>query len=377
MMKTAFKMDEDDKCLPFTLDLQHDVVYVTKKNLTALDAILSDAYFLGIDTETRPSFFNKKTRFCRYPTSIIQIAARTKLGEEFLAIIDLLDIGTSHDSLLELDSILLKYIARADVYKMGQGLENDLREICVHYPCLSSFSDVPSIIDTNALFRVLHPDVHQDVSLKNLALTFLHSDLIKTQQCSDWARRPLTDAQFNYAARDALVLLRLFDAMSCEAVENGDFNLSLILRRFQYGMNRKEVNLKESFSEIYLIDLSSSISPAATVESIHIRFEDIPSELSVTENPLSDLLNDHSFNGNIAAASDFVWPEGMMSDQIDLIGTIHQSSSSISLSSEDSRSLSYCSINSKKSTGTIKNRKSALKKSKPKMKTFEDFSSQN
>ena len=126
-----------------------------------------------------------------------------------------------------------------------------------------------------------------------------------------------------------------------------------------------------------MIDLSSSISPVATVESIHIRFEDIPSELSVTENPLSDLLNDHSFNGNIAAASDFVWPEGMMSDQIDLIGTIHQSSSSISLSSEDSRSLSDCSINSKKSTGTIKNRKSALKKSKPKMKTFEDFSSQN
>ena len=45
---------------------------------------------------------------------------------------------------------------------------------------------------------------------------YLNFNLVKRQQLSNWAKRPLTEAQVKYAACDALVLLRLFDAMSCE-----------------------------------------------------------------------------------------------------------------------------------------------------------------
>ena len=45
---------------------------------------------------------------------------------------------------------------------------------------------------------------------------YLNFNLVKKQQLSNWAKRPLTEAQMKYAACDALVLLRLYDAMSFE-----------------------------------------------------------------------------------------------------------------------------------------------------------------
>lgn len=239
MMKLAFEIDQNDRCLPFVLDLNSDIIYVTTENLYELERILSDAYILGIDTETRPSFYNRQTKFWRYPTSIIQIAARSRSDEEFVAIVDLLNFSANEESLAALDNVLLKVMSSIDVVKMGQGLEHDLREICMFYPTLAAFKDVPSIVDTNVLYRFLHPEVKQDTSLKNLTLWFLHCNLVKTQQCSDWGRRPLAQAQKDYAARDAVVLLRLFDAMCCEAMEKDGFNLLLLQRRFQDGVSHK------------------------------------------------------------------------------------------------------------------------------------------
>ena len=54
------------------------------------------------------------------------------------------------------------------------------------------------------------------VSLKFLTRQYLNSNLIKLQQCSSWGSRPLSDKQILYAATDALVLLRLYDAMLYE-----------------------------------------------------------------------------------------------------------------------------------------------------------------
>lgn len=41
----------------------------------------------------------------------------------------------------------------------------------------------------------------------------LGSPLDKTEQCSAWAERPLTQRQLHYAALDALVLLMLLDSL--------------------------------------------------------------------------------------------------------------------------------------------------------------------
>lgn len=51
------------------------------------------------------------------------------------------------------------------------------------------------------------------VGLRDSCATWLGRRLDKTEQCSDWERRPLTRAQIAYAALDAAVLLALHDAM--------------------------------------------------------------------------------------------------------------------------------------------------------------------
>jgi 3'-5' exonuclease len=266
------EINASDSCLPYTLDLRNDIVFVTVRNLKNLESILADAYIIGIDTETRPSFYNRKTRFGRYPTSIIQIAVRKKSEEEFVAILDLLNISVDGKAMNDLNRILLNCLSDDNVVKVGQGLMNDLSEICTAYPTLSSFRDVSSIMDTNVLYRHLQPEIKQDISLKNLALNYLHCDLIKTEQCSDWARRPLSSSQIKYAAGDALILLRLFDAMTCEAAERDGFNLSLLLKKFQYGVSSKRV------IKPVMMNLSGPVVTlqidSHDMKSVHTRFDE-------------------------------------------------------------------------------------------------------
>lgn len=366
MRKPAFEIDESDRCLPYTLDLQDDVIYVTTKNLIELERILSDAYILGIDTETRPSFFNRKNRFDRFPTSIIQIAARTKSEQEFVAIVDLLNFSESDGALVALDNVLMKPMSSSDVVKMGQGLENDLREICMFYPKLNAFKDVPSIVDTNVLYRFLLPEIKQDTSLKNLTKTYLHCNLVKTQQCSDWGRRPLAQSQVDYAARDALVLLRLFDAMTCEALEMNDFNLSSLLRRFQHGVSNK-ISLKTPQQNLIIPGLVTSVVVTEMATSIHTRFDELTEdtnglvtndETNIDSDPEPNVV--HTWTGEFA--------EEIVSTAILEHGISH-SPSNVSLSSEDSKSVSVHSTsshNSKKASTSQKSSRAVAKVSKQK-----------
>ena len=51
------------------------------------------------------------------------------------------------------------------------------------------------------------------VGLRDACATWLGRRLDKSEQCSDWDARPLTEAQVAYAALDAAVLFALHDAM--------------------------------------------------------------------------------------------------------------------------------------------------------------------
>ena len=53
--------------------------------------------------------------------------------------------------------------------------------------------------------------------LKSVAATWLGVHLDKTEQCSDWDRRPLSESQMRYAASDASVLLEIAAAMGLVA----------------------------------------------------------------------------------------------------------------------------------------------------------------
>lgn len=214
--------DQDDMMLPFVFDLRSSQLHFVddESGLEGLERAMADCVVVGIDTETKPFFSRKLNKFLggRNPTALIQLATRSSIGLEAVYIVDMLTIS-KNCLLCTLDRILGKILIDENCIKVGQSLSNDFKELSNAYPSVKAFTDVRSIVDTTTIVKVLQPELTQTVSLKNMVKNYLHYNLIKNQQLSDWSHRPLSSSQIHYAACDALVLLRLYDAMLCEAEE--------------------------------------------------------------------------------------------------------------------------------------------------------------
>ena len=100
----------DDLTLPvFSFDLIEGITYVTADRLHLIESMISHALILGIDTETQPSFYTSHSKEITrkvITTSIIQMAIRTQYCQEYVIVIDMLDIRNSYESLIQLNSIL-------------------------------------------------------------------------------------------------------------------------------------------------------------------------------------------------------------------------------------------------------------------------------
>ncbi|KAJ1431835.1 ribonuclease H-like domain-containing protein, partial [Ochromonadaceae sp. CCMP2298] len=168
---------------------------------------------LGIDTETQPTYVPRHMLPEPHPTALIQIASRSHGGEEKVFLVDMLVLSEQKECMAQLDALLGAVLSDDKCLKLGQGLARDIKELAQAYPDLLCFRFVRSIVETHALARYLVPSTHQPPSLKNLVAEYMHYTLRKDQQMSNWGHRPLNHAQRQYAACDALVLLRLFDAM--------------------------------------------------------------------------------------------------------------------------------------------------------------------
>ena len=217
-MKNITEVDELDRMLPFSFDLPRDrLIYIDNSaDLDMLAAEFADCVMMGIDTERKPSFQKGKPI---NPTSIIQLATRSSTGSENVFIVDLLAMKHNFGYMERLDSILTKIMLDENCFKIGQGLRQDFCEMHASYPSMAAFQKANGVIETAILQKKIDAETVQMISLKNLVKMYLHLNLIKTQQLSNWGLRPLNDNQLHYAACDALVLLRLVDAMNCELEE--------------------------------------------------------------------------------------------------------------------------------------------------------------
>jgi hypothetical protein len=267
-MKISFELDINDKSLPFTFDLSlNNLYYINNININILSELFNECCLIGIDTETRPTYlYNKSNKKWRNTSnkyelpkinlvSLLQIGIRTNNGKEVVVIIDLLDIlknpsndnnvssDNNNNNISTLDNILKSIFINKDIIKVGQGLEHDMEQLHSSYPFMDSFNILNSIIETNDILKYLHPELIQDQSLKKIVNNYLNCNLIKTQQCSDWGVRPLSNEQIQYASCDALVLLRLYDVMSCEAEEY--YNKKLLLNKnnndFYFKLEEKDI----------------------------------------------------------------------------------------------------------------------------------------
>jgi ribonuclease D len=218
--RNRFENDSLDQSLPFFFDipLSCRILVQSAAHLDLFDSVVSDAHILGIDTETRPSLYNNGGRGGKNKTALLQICTRSERGNEMVFIVDLISIAK--ESLLPaFDRMLAPVMGDENVIKLGHGLIYDFKELRESYPDMKAFYNVENIYDTAKMHRKLRPHEKNSISLKKLTKMFLHLNLIKSQTCSDWEIRPLSESQLHYCACDALVLLRLYDAMTFEAMD--------------------------------------------------------------------------------------------------------------------------------------------------------------
>ncbi|CAM9308263.1 unnamed protein product [Chrysoparadoxa australica] len=195
-----------------TLDLEPNqlVLIEDREDLEACIPLFKSCAMMGIDTETQPTF-SKGSK--PKPTSLLQVALRKKDGSEYVFLFDLLALLGQWKAFALLDKCLQGPFCSKKVIIVGQAIERDLLELHRSYPKCQTFKKMSCLVEVNALHRQLFPEVSDMVGLRKLALLHLEERMSKKQQVSNWARRPLSEAQLNYAGSDVTVLMRLYDHM--------------------------------------------------------------------------------------------------------------------------------------------------------------------
>ena len=165
-------------------------------------------FYTLLDTERHP--YDKKKI-----TTLFQIALRNNLGEEHVYLVDLMIIPHNQVFATELDCILLPLMESKTIIKIGQGLTQDFNELHNSYNNMKSFSICNSILETNTIHQYLNPKITYNISLRNLTRNYLHFDLDKTCQMSNWKARPLSEQQVTIILGIVISMLYLYIRCTC------------------------------------------------------------------------------------------------------------------------------------------------------------------
>lgn len=157
---------------------------------------------VGLDAEWRPDSISQE----RSPVALLQLAFRRSVF--------LLDLSTllAEEGLgAAVADAVRRLLEAPQLFKVGFGLTNDLKRLAECLPG-SLPGGAASVLDLKRLAAAALPGKEPPGGLAGLCRVVLGRGLDKTEQTSDWASRPLRPAQIAYAAQDAHVCVRLFDA---------------------------------------------------------------------------------------------------------------------------------------------------------------------
>lgn len=185
-----------------------------------LDA-LKRVNIIGIDAEWKPTLGLQEETLALW-----QIATHENVY--------LLDIVTLLHCLKEKSwqDLFIVTLCNPDILKLGFGINTDLNMIVRTLPCTQTLRlGIVNVLNLSTLCDKLvdsHPCLFphgtpQDVGkgLSDYVQMCLGKPLDKSNQFSNWERRPLRDAQITYAALDAYCLLEMYDVLLEQAHNQG------------------------------------------------------------------------------------------------------------------------------------------------------------
>ncbi|KAI5620093.1 exonuclease mut-7-like, partial [Silurus asotus] len=180
--------------------------------------LLQTGRVVGVDMEWRAGFGTVSTQ----RISLIQLAVK-----ERVFLLDLCAPGLTHHSLTI--SFIRALLTDTRVLKLGYGMSGDLRSLVATWPELKEEPlEFKGVLDLLHVHQQLQRcwrgrggprpvEVNEGPAEKGLSLLVqqvLGKPLDKTEQLSNWERRPLRTGQVRYAAIDAYCLLDVYLSLS-------------------------------------------------------------------------------------------------------------------------------------------------------------------
>ncbi|KAK7874023.1 hypothetical protein R5R35_013427 [Gryllus longicercus] len=172
---------------------------------------VSSAEIVGIDSEWKPQFGTMKNGL-----ALVQVATHNRVY-----ILDIILTGSHQDCSWE--EAGAKLFGNEKIIKLGFGVSSDLNMMLQCLPNLErTVQNKNGYLDLTSLWKRLtkefnfkFPYTAQEggESLTYLVELCLGKCLDKSDQFSNWERRPLRESQIRYAALDAYCLIEVFDVL--------------------------------------------------------------------------------------------------------------------------------------------------------------------
>ncbi|KAH3795422.1 hypothetical protein DPMN_148972 [Dreissena polymorpha] len=204
-----------------------------------LEHITQPGSVVGIDSEWKPAFMGQIQK-----VALLQLALRDRVYLLDLLALDQLFTEATWSQ------FAARFLCSEHVLKLGYGIESDLKMLLRSFPCLQEpMMNVKRIVNLETLVRqlklkespavflvenddsdlVYRPEPEgqgdgegQERGLSDVVKRCMGRPLDKSEQMSNWERRPLRTEQVKYAALDAYVLLDLYDVLIKLAQEQGE-----------------------------------------------------------------------------------------------------------------------------------------------------------
>ncbi|XP_066592164.1 exonuclease mut-7 homolog [Prorops nasuta] len=184
-----------------------------------LEHALNEATIIGIDAEWKPSFGTKQTEL-----ALIQLATFSNVF-----ILDVTSLGNEYQVLWT--ELGIRLFENQDIIKLGFGVSHDITMICESIPALNKMKKHGrGYLDLLHIWRKLTSEYQfifpykgdpnfTNESLSKLVELSLGNRLNKSDQFSNWERRPLRESQIIYAALDAYCLLEVYDVLKTHCLQ--------------------------------------------------------------------------------------------------------------------------------------------------------------
>ncbi|KAI4301716.1 hypothetical protein L6164_034967 [Bauhinia variegata] len=172
-----------------------DIIWVDEvEGLLGATCYIEECKVIGVDCEWKPNY---KKGSKPNKVSIMQIAS-----EKAVFIFDLIKLHGEVPDIL--DNCLTRILQSPKILKLGYNFQSDTKQLSHSYEELKCFKYCEMFLDIQNFSK------EPRGGLSGLAEKILGAGLNKTRRNSNWEQRPLTENQLEYAALDAVVLIRIF-----------------------------------------------------------------------------------------------------------------------------------------------------------------------